>query len=168
MRVCSSTVAPPPTRGAGARATSLLAPPPSLSGGAPMPSSPPIVHATSAKGQSRADSPQPQSPHSPPSAIVDAFRSAAYVQAPRRVPVAQLVEHVTFNHGVQGSNPCGLTKPKIYSGFRSRRTVVPSRRARRHAAQRKKSPRNPGGPVPEKWVPQKMTGSNDPKANYPG
>jgi hypothetical protein len=24
-------------------------------------------------------------------------------------PVAQSVEHVTFNHGVQGSNPCGLT-----------------------------------------------------------
>jgi hypothetical protein len=25
-------------------------------------------------------------------------------------PVAQSVEHVTFNHGVQGSNPCGLTR----------------------------------------------------------
>ncbi len=24
-------------------------------------------------------------------------------------PVAQSVEHVTFNHGVQGSSPCGLT-----------------------------------------------------------
>ena len=27
----------------------------------------------------------------------------------RAEPVAQSVEHVTFNHGVQGSNPCGLT-----------------------------------------------------------
>ncbi len=26
-----------------------------------------------------------------------------------REPVAQLVEHVTFNHGVSGSNPDGLT-----------------------------------------------------------
>lgn len=29
-------------------------------------------------------------------------------------PVAQSVEHVTFNHGVQGSNPCGLT---IIAGY---------------------------------------------------
>jgi hypothetical protein len=25
-------------------------------------------------------------------------------------PVAQLVEHVTFNHGVDGSSPSGLTR----------------------------------------------------------
>ena len=25
-------------------------------------------------------------------------------------PVAQLVEHLTLNQGVQGSNPCGCTK----------------------------------------------------------
>ena len=30
-------------------------------------------------------------------------------------PVAQLVEHVTFNHGVSGSNPDGLTTPLIVS-----------------------------------------------------
>jgi hypothetical protein len=29
-------------------------------------------------------------------------------------PVAQSVEHVTFNHGVQGSNPCGLTNKTWY------------------------------------------------------
>ncbi len=27
-------------------------------------------------------------------------------------PVAQLVEHLTLNQGVQGSNPCGCTKYK--------------------------------------------------------
>lgn len=27
-------------------------------------------------------------------------------------PVAQLVEHLTLNQGVQGSNPCGCTKQK--------------------------------------------------------
>ncbi len=27
-------------------------------------------------------------------------------------PVAQLVEHLTLNQGVQGSNPCGCTKLK--------------------------------------------------------
>ena len=33
-------------------------------------------------------------------------------------PVAQSVEHVTFNHGVQGSNPCGLTnKNKNLTGI---------------------------------------------------
>ena len=28
-------------------------------------------------------------------------------------PVAQLVEHLTLNQGVQGSSPCGCTKKKI-------------------------------------------------------
>ncbi len=28
-------------------------------------------------------------------------------------PVAQLVEHLTLNQGVQGSSPCGCTKTKI-------------------------------------------------------
>ncbi len=27
-------------------------------------------------------------------------------------PVAQLVEHLTLNQGVQGSSPCGCTKRK--------------------------------------------------------
>ena len=27
-------------------------------------------------------------------------------------PVAQLVEHLTLNQGVQGSNPCGCTKSR--------------------------------------------------------
>ncbi len=43
-----------------------------------------------------------------------ALRKAPEAHIRRRVinafePVAQSVEHVTFNHGVQGSNPCGLT-----------------------------------------------------------
>ena len=28
-------------------------------------------------------------------------------------PVAQLVEHLTLNQGVQGSNPCGCTKRQV-------------------------------------------------------
>ena len=28
-------------------------------------------------------------------------------------PVAQLVEHLTLNQGVQGSSPCGCTKKKV-------------------------------------------------------
>ena len=30
----------------------------------------------------------------------------------KNAPVAQLVEHLTLNQGVQGSNPCGCTKRK--------------------------------------------------------
>ena len=32
-----------------------------------------------------------------------------YINCPN-APVAQLVEHLTLNQGVQGSNPCGCTK----------------------------------------------------------
>ena len=28
-------------------------------------------------------------------------------------PVAQLVEHLTLNQGVQGSSPCGCTRQKV-------------------------------------------------------
>ena len=31
--------------------------------------------------------------------------------------VAQLVEHLTLNQGVQGSTPCGSTKKPLISGF---------------------------------------------------
>jgi hypothetical protein len=51
--------------------------------------------------------------------MIDSFRGGAYVppsygrrDAPLlgiKEPVAQSVEHVTFNHGVVGSNPTGLT-----------------------------------------------------------
>src|SRR6266851_2015506 len=37
-------------------------------------------------------------------------RPARATEAPQREPVAQPVEHVTFNHGVPGSIPGGLTK----------------------------------------------------------
>ena len=30
----------------------------------------------------------------------------------KHAPVAQLVEHLTLNQGVQGSSPCGCTKTK--------------------------------------------------------
>ena len=32
---------------------------------------------------------------------------------PRDAPVAQLVEHLTLNQGVQGSSPCGCTIIRI-------------------------------------------------------
>ena len=36
----------------------------------------------------------------------------------RHAPVAQLVEHLTLNQGVQGSNPCGCTRcPKDGSKY---------------------------------------------------
>ena len=40
-------------------------------------------------------------------------------------PVAQLVEHVTFNHGVVGSNPAGLTsKIKDFLHFKAPQKTV--------------------------------------------
>jgi hypothetical protein len=40
-------------------------------------------------------------------------------------PVAQLVEHVTFNHGVLGSSPSGLTKFRIvHPGDMGNRTYL--------------------------------------------
>jgi hypothetical protein len=58
-------------------------------------------------------------PSAPPGSILRlmALRKAGEAHIRMRVisafePVAQSVEHVTFNHGVQGSNPCGLTKQK--------------------------------------------------------
>ena len=31
----------------------------------------------------------------------------------KNAPVAQLVEHLTLNQGVQGSNPCGCTEERL-------------------------------------------------------
>jgi hypothetical protein len=40
-------------------------------------------------------------------------RGAFSLSERSREPVAQSVEHVTFNHGVAGSSPAGLTTEKI-------------------------------------------------------
>ena len=37
----------------------------------------------------------------------------------RAEPVAQSVEHVTFNHGVAGSSPAGLTTLKLQDKIRN-------------------------------------------------
>ena len=42
-------------------------------------------------------------------------RAGARPYTPRLEPVAQPVEHVTFNHGVDGSNPSGLAN--IFNGL---------------------------------------------------
>ena len=45
------------------------------------------------------------------------FRESLYIKALSfHGPVAQLVEHLTFNQRVTGSNPVGLTK--VSKGFR--------------------------------------------------
>ena len=43
------------------------------------------------------------------------FRSekSAVLNNKNDAPVAQLVEHLTLNQGVQGSNPCGCTKERL-------------------------------------------------------
>jgi hypothetical protein len=52
-------------------------------------------------------------------------------------PVAQSVEHVTFNHGVQGSNPCGLTS-KIKALHQNPETFLPQSGCRgRHREDRR-------------------------------
>ena len=42
--------------------------------------------------------------------------------SPQHAPVAQLVEHLTLNQGVQGSNPCGCTKSPMDGRFY--RTII--------------------------------------------
>ncbi len=68
------------------------------------------------------------------------------------MPVAQLVEHVTFNHGVVGSNPAGHTNnikgfqgnleafevSKMPSGHKRGHNLAPG-----HMAERRETQRNP-------------------------
>ena len=53
--------------------------------------------------------PRDRPPREPGSAAAIDRRKRRPYTAPQVEPVAQSVEHVTFNHGVVGSNPAGLT-----------------------------------------------------------
>ena len=45
---------------------------------------------------------------------MDSKKVSTFAPAKQKdAPVAQLVEHLTLNQGVQGSSPCGCTRQKV-------------------------------------------------------
>ena len=44
------------------------------------------------------------------------MRTFAPAKKKSDAPVAQLVEHLTLNQGVQGSSPCGCTRQEATNG----------------------------------------------------